>query len=59
MVESLRVWDWEKEIRANVVCGVYCVANNDVEGWKVLYVFFGWNRKTGSKLVISLNFTRF
>jgi len=59
MVKSLRVWDWEKEIRANVVCGVYRVANADVEGWKALYVFFGWNRKIGSKLAISPVFSRF
>jgi hypothetical protein len=35
--------DWEKTIRVNGVCGVYCVvvvANADVEDWKPIYVFF-------------------
>ena len=54
--------DWEKTIRVNVICGVYCVvvvANADVEDWKPVYVFFCWNCKNGSKLVISPDFTDF
>jgi hypothetical protein len=54
--------DWEKTIRVNVVCGVYCVvvvANANVEDWKPVYVFFCWNCKNGSKLVISPDFTDF